>query len=415
MESPGLFGIVYLAVFGLLYFIYREVNLASNDPLAFTKNLMSNMYMIVLPVVVVFMLVSLLAFDGDFSTALIGGSIAIAVIVGTGVYFLQTNLSQYIFNKYLLYIVIAILILVALSIIATLFSGTLRKLSGWAGFVVNFLFFIPCLIRDMIHGAIQEYQTFSTTLIILFVIELILLMTYFFLIPFVNTRIFPTTTVLLDDPVMLNMPQSIDLPPDLSNNFALSMWVYINPGSPNKPGYAVESPIYSFMTKDGDPHLRISYSNVDQGNNDFNIYIGKQMYKISLPLQKWNHFVFNYATYPYGTPSHTTAPVVYSTTPPPLLQTTVDVFINGNLERSFTYPSDIPVFSIYDQMYVGSGDSNRSSIHTARDGVESSNGSNSNKDGLYGSICNVNYFSQPLTKMAIIYHYNLYTIRNPPV
>jgi hypothetical protein len=364
-----------LAVVGLLYFIYRSVHLASEDPLAFTKHLTLNIYIIVLPVVIVFMLVSLLAFDGNFSTVLIGGSIAAAMLIGSGVYFLNTQLSQYIFNQYLLYIVIAILILVGLSILATLFSGTLRRLNGWVGFAANLLFYIPCMIRDLIHGTIQEYQTFSSTLIILFVIELLLLMTYFFLIPFVNTRIFPTSTVLIEDPIMLNMPQPIDLPSDLSNNFAISMWVYINPGSPNKPGYAVESPIYSFMTTEGKPHLRLSYANLDNGNNDFNMYIGEQMYKISLPLQKWNHFVFNYATYPLVPPVSTTTPPLVTSTgptsspPPPILNTTVDVFVNGNLERSFTYPSEIPVFSVYDQMYIGSGDSNLSTIHKAADGV----------------------------------------------
>jgi hypothetical protein len=54
-------------------------------------------------------------------------------------------------------------------------------------------------------------------------------------------------------------------------------------------------------------------------------------------------------------------------------------------------------------------------IKIAKDGVKGTTGNNSNKDGLYGAICNVVYYEKPLTKMALIYHYNLYTIRNPPV
>jgi hypothetical protein len=92
---------------------------------------------------------------------------------------------------------------------------------------------------------------------------------------------------------MLNTELPIKLPTKVSNNFALSMWVYVNPGSKYKPGYSVESPILSYMTPDGIPHIKLTYSNIDKGNNDFIMYIGEHSFPISLPLQKWNHFVFN--------------------------------------------------------------------------------------------------------------------------
>jgi hypothetical protein len=376
----------------------------------------------------------MLSFEPTFSTYLIFGGIALAIVGVIIYYFLQTTLSQYIFNKYLLYLVIAAIILFGISIIFTIFSGTLRKMTGWTGLFINLLFYIPCLIRDAIGSVMNEYQSFSNTLVVLFAIEIILIMTYFFMIPFVNNKIFPTSTVLLDEPVMLNTGMPLKTPVDISNNFGLSMWVYVNPGSNNKPGYNEESPIFSFLDASGNNHIKITYSNVDQGNNDFIMYIGKNAFPISLPLQKWHNFVINYTTYDVELPSSSSMPSLtpmlnksqetqswgeyllsfFYRTPSPSLtpvqpmvkKTTVDVFINGNLENSFTYEDKIPIVSNNSTISTGniiSSISNRSSSH------------NSNRDGLYGSICNIIFYNKPITKMALIYNYNLLAIRNPPV
>lgn len=417
--------IAYFIIVALTIYIYYGVVLASNDPLAFTKHLNSNIITIVVPVILVFILFAFTLVEPTTAAYFIFGSLFIAGIFVGSAYFLQTNLSKYIFNKYLLYIVIAVILLIGLSIVVTLFSGSLRKLTGWTGFVINFIFYIPCLIRDAIQSAIAEYNSFSTTLMILFIVELLLIMIYFFIIPFVNNRVFPENLSLINDPVMLNTETPLQIPEDISNNFALSMWVYLNPGSINKPSYSVESPIFSFMNQKDKPHIRITYSNIDKGNNDFIVYIGEQQYPMSLPLQKWHHFVFNHNTYDYIKPGTvtvaTTSPSIYTTTassspPPSVKHTTVDLFVNGNLERSFTYEHHIPIISpTLDKMYIGDSGLGESSISTAADGVEGANGRNSNREGLYGAVCNVMYYKKPLTKMAIIYHYNMYIIQNPPV
>jgi hypothetical protein len=246
-------------------------------------------------------------------------------------------------------------------------------------------------------------------------------MTYFFLIPFVNNRIFPSTNVLLSEPVLLNTELILKPPLEASNNFAISMWVYINPGSLNKPGYAIESPIFSYLDGSGNAYIKLTYSNINKGNNDFIMHIGEQQYPISLPLQKWNNFVFNHVTYDDISSKITPQTSIFETsnnTPiPSEKKTTVDMFVNGNLEYSFTYENDnIPQFSsITDTIYIGSTNIRKSSISTAKNGVKGTTGKNTNNDGLYGSICNIIYYNQPLTKMAITYHYNIHTIRNPPV
>lgn len=435
----------YIVVILIIGFVYYEMLLAENDPKAFTKHFLKYIMFIVVPIIIVFGLTMFTSFDEKTSKGLIIGVVIAIMVIGFGYYFLQLKLSNYIFNKYLLYIVVTAIFLVGASIIVTLFSGTLRKLSGWTGFFINLLFYIPCLIRDGLHAAIREYETFSTTLVVLFVLELLLLLMYFFLIPFVNNKIFPKKQVLLEDPVMLNTALPLKVPTDISNNFGISFWTYVNPGPKGKPGYAVESPIFSYMNKEGKPHIQLAYSNTNQGNNDFIMRVGEQNFPLSLPLQKWTNFVFNYTTYNKSVPISTSTPSstqgvpttpplsswwkrvfsIFYRTPAPtpsttelIKLTTVDMFVNGILEHSFTYDSSkypLPTFSRYDVMAIGNGILPDSSIKIAEDGVKGSTGDNANRDGLYGAICNVVYYKQPLTQMALVYNYNLLTIRNPPI
>jgi hypothetical protein len=104
-------------------------------------------------------------------------------------------------------------------------------------------------------------------------------------------------------------------------------------------------------------------------------------YPVTLPDQKWNQIVLNYSN------------------------STVDLFINGNLERTFylagkDIPPDIfngnpdtflPQYNDLDSITVG------------------------DTNGIDGGICNVVYYRQPLTTEQIIFTYNQMVNSNPPV
>lgn len=406
--------LTYLSILAVIYYVYIHIILAGNDPKATTKNFVSNIFYIIIPVISIFILLSLILFDASTVTYFIIGAFIVTTIVYIIYYFAQFTISKYIFNKYLLYIVVFAIFLFGASIIYTIFSGTFRKMTGWTGFFMNLLFYIPCLLRDLVASLVKEYSTFSNTLLVLFAIEVLLIMLYFFMIPFVNSNLFPTQTVILEDPIMLNKGVPLKTPVDISNNFGISMWVYVNPGSTKE-----ETSIFSLLDASGNTHIKLSYSNIEQGNNDFVMYVGEESFPISLPLQKWHNFVFNYVTYDTespsttGTPTHTSSPppesmwkyllsYFYKTpasTPKPRMisQTTVDMFINGVLKRSFTYDGinkSIPIIKNNSQIYTGELEE---------------------RDGLYGAICNIVYYNSPVTKMALVYNYNTLSIQNPPV
>ena len=70
---------------------------------------------------------------------------------------------------------------------------------------------------------------------------------------------------------------------------------------------------------------------------------------------------------------------------------TVDIFVNGNLERTFeSRGRNITSNDTQNTIDIGSN------------------------NGLYGAICNINYYAIPLTQDEIIQQYNLLYNKNPP-
>jgi hypothetical protein len=95
-------------------------------------------------------------------------------------------------------------------------------------------------------------------------------------------------------------------------------------------------------------------------------------YDITMPSQKWNNIVLNYNT-----------------------NSTIDVFANGHLVRTFT-------------------DADKIERNTELNRLPTDVRIGSN-NGLYGAICNINYYKTPLSKSQITTQYNLLAERTPPI
>ena len=409
----------YLIIFVLIYLIYWQIIKASNDKKAFTQNLFYNIIIIVIPIILVFMLIVYSSFQKTFAANLFFGAIIFCMMVFGTVYLLKTTFAKYFLNAYLLYALIGLFILVGLAIVFTMYVNKLRKLGGWSGFLANLLFYIPCMIQDGIRVIIQEYRGSSNTLLTLFIIELLIIIMYFFAIPLVNEKSFPEKIVLQNDPLMLNKQIYMDnkLKDKTKINCGISFWIYINTMPDTKKAYSPISPetvIFNYSNydqKDINPHIKISYSNSEKGNNDYIMQIGKKQFTISLPFQKWHNFVINFSSYDEPTPTASPSPTP-SVTVSPVKQYITDIFIDGVLARSYTSDTAAKEGNKYntqflnsDIIYIGNGSPDRKNRLSA----------NSNVDGVYGAICNLVYYTKPLTKLAIVYKYNTMLLSNPPI
>lgn len=361
-----------------------------------SKTMLYYLVLIVVPTIVVFMYI----INKTIGKSLFQPLVIFSMVVAAGLLILfmllYSGLSGYIFNQYLVYIILACIFIVGLSIVFNIFSSNLKRTTGWWGFTINLVFYIPCLVSDFTNYLLNDVRSTQSSVFMLFILELVLILLYIFVLPRAKAYITGNGITLLNRPVFISSQTDIGYefiknlgnrqkPPDTaiqktrledspySDNYALSMWIYLNPMPTSKLSYTSETTVFNYSDPSGNGHPRISYINDVNGTDHYNLYFSSTaVHQIELPHQKWNNFVFNYH------------------------DNSVDVFVNGNLERTFIFSeNDFPKYGISDTIYVGS--------------------ETTEMKGLYGSICNVVYYPIPMTKRTIITNYNLLSIQNPPL
>jgi hypothetical protein len=319
---------------------------------------------------------------------------SIMAIISIVIYVLVTITSSTASIVYYAFGIIGFLsIMVGLALFFYIFSNYLKSISGWKGFFIYLLFYIPCLAIAFVKYIINEFKITPNPALILFIIELILLIMYVILPDVINHISSKDGIPILEGSVFLNkehtypidttMPDQYDLQiaGNVGNdvktqrrNYSLSMWTYLNAHSKNNISYNAESLIFDY----GDKKPKITYynSNVQDEKRDiYRIYFTnittestdfKPYYELKLPAQRWNNLVFNYSS------------------------THADLFVNGNLERTFRFNQNLPTYSPSDIIKTGS------------------------ENGLHGAISNIRYYTKTLSNHRITSMYNIFMKKAPP-
>ena len=306
-----------------------------------------------------------------------------------------------------------LIIVIGLAIIYNIFINYFVKLEGWSGFIANFLFYIPCLISDFIEWLKGQFHVTPNIVFILFILELIIILIYVYWPYLVKWFTQSNGIPLLKDPVfldskiqlvtganipMMKQPTYYDVSGNVVNgsasekqasdyyrNYAITMWIYMNSQS---GATQIEQTVFEYDNTNASVNLPkpvITYYTDPSNNVDtYLVYFTTPtslLYTTSqdddakacraritgIPFQRWNQFAFNYNN------------------------NIADLFINGELVRSFNYSTNFPIYGIYDQISVGQN------------------------NGLAGSICSVIYYTRSLTNMEIANAYNVLQYSNPPL
>ncbi len=342
----------------------------------------------------------------------ISSSILISLLV---IIYSLINVSTSTFGliDYISGIIITLIIIFGLSLFFYIFSNYLNSSHEYFAFFINFIFYIPCLLLTLIRYIINEFKLTTSPVIILFIIEILLIVFYLYLPEIINSISVKDGIPILEDVKKLSNETAIningkylsgDLPDNWTEtvnedggiiyvnsntgakthdrpiktllggstvfdqyNYTLSLWTYLNAHNTTLTSYNKESNIFTY------DNIKITYNNKDNNGGIYKIYftdidnthdIEDTYYELSLPYQKWNHIVFNYHS------------------------THVDLFINGKLERTFKQ-FNAKVFT-----------NNNATIGSV--------------DGLNGSICNIRYYPNNLSKTNIAGIYKLLMNNTPP-
>jgi Concanavalin A-like lectin/glucanases superfamily len=330
-----------------------------------------------------------------------GMLIALVSIIGLLVYY-YNNSSKFSERYSILFAILfqfvgILIVIVALALTYKIFENNFRNQSGFIGFLIDLIFYLPCLFTNFVQFIGKQLNMTPNIVFLLFIIEILLLMAYYYIPRTIHNAIFTNEIRILPDASFLNgssqIASSEDLMPIISKNpdtnldvktprqnYTISMWIYLNQQYHNIADQQTAN-IFSYGSNN-DYKPKISYYNVaDQANNK-NIYritfAGSEnsidnekhkntSYDIELVNQKWNHIVFNYNN-------------AY-----------VDLYINGVLERTFNFNGENPKYYATDIITIGQ------------------------KLGVDGAICNVSYYTIPLTNYQIVNMYNLLHNQNPPI
>lgn len=303
------------------------------------------------------------------------GAIILAVII---IYYILTNVSTsetmiYLATGFiqLIFILIAI---VALAIIYKVGYNYIYKMQGWTGFIANLIFYIPCMLLDLLEYVKADLQQAPKAVPVLLIIELILIILYIYAPKISNAMMKSLSNkdgkIILKEPLTIKEEKRVSSYVDLhnveisediivNNKYAISMWVYVVPVEPSHSPYNSDATIFEYT----DYHPRLMYNGAI---GKFKAYLNEGKYEeVDMPMQKWNHLVFNYT------------------------KSNADLFVNGVLKASATRENEN--FTVGDNIVVGQ------------------------KGGLTGGVCNMVYFRRPLAKYEIDSIYSLNKDLETPV
>jgi len=293
-----------------------------------------------------------------------------------------------------LFLNIAIIITLMAILFKMISYSSYYKESPFLQVTIGGLFYIPCLLISLLNKITGIYKNnkenisagffkMNSTDILLLIIIIVLYILYFKFTDIYTKYSSQGGNILLKEPLntdnkkLLSSYYSLTTQEDNvhSYNYGLSSWIFIDSNNTNDK-------FFSIIDYGGKPNIQYRGS-----DNTFMITIDNKLvngnpikekqnldklgniiiYKNNdLLLQKWNNIVVNYE------------------------DTKVDLFVNGNLERSVSLDKSLG-FSPLDQIVIG------------------------DENGIDGAICNVCYYSKPLTSFEIANYYNLLNGLNPPI
>jgi len=389
--------ILYSSILGFIVLLIGVLYFASGDNSQKVSTILLYSSIIIIPLLIVTFLISINRNIYGIPTYYnyIGAVLGLFTISILIYFFLTTKIANILSIANTANLLISLILIVALAIGFYYFGSYLKTASGISRetrFYIYLFFYIPCLFIEFAKYITNEFKMTSKPVYILFILEAVFVFLYFYLPKIVNRITNQDSIVLLPNIAWLDIKKELansdalvmkdkynpSSTEDLfRKNYAISMWIFLNNEPSNYSAYNKESNIFNY----GNGMPRITYMNniekydkvLDESTivkDKVVVYLSNNKNHESITLdiekQKWNNLVFNYNS------------------------NSVDIFINGHLEKTVDISKEMPFYSPHDNITIGE-----------------------NK-GLYGALCNIVYHKTPLSELTIVNSYNLFMNKNPP-
>tara|TARA_B100001287_G_scaffold276605_1_gene288133 strand:+ start:3859 stop:5151 length:1293 start_codon:yes stop_codon:yes gene_type:complete len=330
--------------------------------------------------------------------------IGVVSLIIFGIYVYATSMNSVNIDAFSNYALVTIITLFGLAIVYNWLLDYMSKLQGWWGFFAQLIFYIPCVLYDVWEYILEQVNLTPYSIYLFIALEFILIFIYAFLPDITEKVAGQKESILLQDNIhlldtvkVLTNSDNLKINPEEKHNengnyrtnYCISFWVYINVHPHTHQGYNSEKEIltYGFKDNEGIEHVKPMVRYYGGGGGDDQ-------------LIERNKLIFYYSRYPpikqYATDEHT----FYDVTIEPQKwnqivmnynRNKVEIFINGNLERTFNMSKNLPIYNDLDQISIG------------------------DDEGIDGGICNVRYYQHPLSPEQIALTYNTMILSKLPI
>lgn len=325
----------------------------SHDGTALTTSTNIYVYTAILPLLLIFLFA--LKKGGIFSSIfnkVIVISLLFFIVLYAFILIIINNLSDSMIYSlsYISNIIPIFIIILGLAIFHKFFINNIMRMGGVPKLILSFIFFIPCLLNDIIVSFKNDLITAPILTYILIVLEIVVLIVYYLIKKFLVSTTTKNEVILYKDKYFLDTQKEINLGnveqlrgsndnSEMSNPisnettlaYALSFWIQMNHSEINN----VEFPIISYGD-DTNPKPRICFSNNIKNGGMLNIdlsginrFSDSTKLNITIENQKWHHLVFNYNG------------------------SIADVFLNGILHKSINLSGNMPIHNFSDSIKIG--------------------------------------------------------------
>ena len=312
-----------------------------------------------------------LSYFGRLATTFVSFALVIAAL-----YFIFYLASYYTnFSAYFLFGINALIIIGIITMAVKYFGIHDGKHNDspptWTKLLVKLITYIPCLLLDLVDYLKYQYQITTKPIMIVFLVELLLVGLYLIYPWIVKQFLSHNSNQLINEPTVLNNETNLGSFSDVNYvddkfqyKYAVSGWIYIDSFPPETNSSYDE---YTSLLNIGDkPNFLFNVT-----KNKLKIMLKTQDKNESIlyetdefRMQRWNHVIVNYDG------------------------ATMDIFINNILVSST--PGTIPY--------------NNNTMMTC-----------GTPNGIYGGICNVNYYKEAISRAKISWLYTSVKQLNPPV
>ena len=259
--------IKYSAIYLSIIFAFFILYYASVDPNALSSKYYVYFFCLLIPLALVFMYAfPLITSKTQTQSAVMIITLAVLFLL-VGFYSLSTfSKTGFAVSGYLITIILIAIITCGLAIFFYIFNNYLKSLPGWTGFLTYLIFYIPCLLIQFLEYLNNEFRMTTNIVYLLFLLEIVFVLSYLYVPYLVDSIVNANGIILLDKTAFLDIPQQIshtDIFKDTTmnnysiinggkptnnfrQNYAISMWIYLNPQPSNYSAYAKETTIFRY-------------------------------------------------------------------------------------------------------------------------------------------------------------------------